>query len=201
MDRHEWRLRRACATADAELFFDDSGNPPSPPTEATRLRRWRAKQICATCPVAQQCLDFALDTALEYGVFGGLDQRERHVIRNNFKPRGRPLGAATLAEMAFQLGIDGLSWAEIAARLRVSEESVREACATKRNAAGVRQARFEYRAWPAVMAGDSPAKVSYRFSLPHAHAEKMCHAADNLPEYKGPKGRERYVRRDECVAH
>lgn len=37
-----------------------------------------AKAICATCPVAEQCLEYAIETHQSDGVWGGLTSVERH---------------------------------------------------------------------------------------------------------------------------
>ena len=45
-----------------------------------------AKAICATCPVREQCLEFALETRPGDGVWGGLTGQERHrLIRRRQK--------------------------------------------------------------------------------------------------------------------
>lgn len=40
----------------------------------------RARKICASCPVLDQCLDYALDNQIEHGVWGGCSERERRRI-------------------------------------------------------------------------------------------------------------------------
>src|SRR5690349_16680836 len=47
----DWHLDAVCATTDPELFFPNDGD---------RHAARRARELCATCPVAQQCLEFAL---------------------------------------------------------------------------------------------------------------------------------------------
>jgi WhiB family redox-sensing transcriptional regulator len=37
-----------------------------------------AKAICAACPVAEQCLEYAIETHQSDGVWGGLTSVERH---------------------------------------------------------------------------------------------------------------------------
>ena len=37
-----------------------------------------AKAICATCPVAEQCLEYAIESHQSDGVWGGLTGVERH---------------------------------------------------------------------------------------------------------------------------
>lgn len=60
----------SCHTADADLFFPTRGQS----AEA-------AKNICADCPVVQQCAQYAIDDHGLVGVFGGLTEGERDRIR------------------------------------------------------------------------------------------------------------------------
>ena len=39
-----------------------------------------AKRLCAGCPVRTECLAEALDNEIEWGVWGGLTERERRAI-------------------------------------------------------------------------------------------------------------------------
>lgn len=43
-----------------------------------------AREMCATCPVRRQCLDFALADPNIYGLWGGTDERERKAMRSAF---------------------------------------------------------------------------------------------------------------------
>jgi WhiB family redox-sensing transcriptional regulator len=40
----------------------------------------RARKICASCPVIDTCLEFALDERIDHGVWGGCSERERRRI-------------------------------------------------------------------------------------------------------------------------
>ena len=40
----------------------------------------KAKQLCGGCPVRTECLAEALDNQIEWGVWGGLTERERRAI-------------------------------------------------------------------------------------------------------------------------
>ena len=40
----------------------------------------RAKQLCLGCPVRTECLAEALDNRMEWGVWGGLTERERRAL-------------------------------------------------------------------------------------------------------------------------
>ena len=42
-----------------------------------RKRLARATEFCRRCPVAAACLDHALETPEEYGIWGGLDPNQR----------------------------------------------------------------------------------------------------------------------------
>lgn len=66
----EWTEAALCAQADPEEWFADKGG-------TTR----RAKQICADCPVRVECLTMALETDSQYGVFGGMSERDRRKIK------------------------------------------------------------------------------------------------------------------------
>jgi WhiB family redox-sensing transcriptional regulator len=66
-----WRLRASCRGLDPALFFP--GDEEGPGAE-------RAQQVCATCPVREQCLQSALAAKEEYGVWGGTTPRDRRRI-------------------------------------------------------------------------------------------------------------------------
>ena len=40
----------------------------------------RAKQVCKACPVRTECLAEALDNQIEWGVWGGMTERERRSL-------------------------------------------------------------------------------------------------------------------------
>jgi len=45
-----------------------------------RAREYRAKLVCASCPVRDQCLDHAIAVDERYGVWGGLTHDERRLV-------------------------------------------------------------------------------------------------------------------------
>ena len=73
-ERASWRESAACLVLDPELFFP-IGKPGLAIAEVQR-----AKAVCASCPVRQRCLTFALDTHQEYGIWGGYDEEERRIL-------------------------------------------------------------------------------------------------------------------------
>ena len=40
----------------------------------------RAKQVCTACPVRTECLAEALDNQIEWGVWGGMTERDRRAL-------------------------------------------------------------------------------------------------------------------------
>jgi hypothetical protein len=71
-----WRHESACLKAGPELFFGPDGESPSERT----LREAAASVVCAGCPVVAQCLAWSLDTAIPYGVWGGVGEVERQDV-------------------------------------------------------------------------------------------------------------------------
>ena len=49
-----------------------------------------ARRICATCPVREPCLEYALEQRIDHGVWGGASERERRRIL-----RSRRLGVSS----------------------------------------------------------------------------------------------------------
>lgn len=70
----DWQLRAACRGPQASVFF-----PPTRPErrEEKRQREIRAKAICETCVVQDQCLDYALGIREQHGIWGGMSEAER----------------------------------------------------------------------------------------------------------------------------
>ena len=40
----------------------------------------KAKQMCGACPVRNECLAEALDNRIEWGIWGGMTERERRLL-------------------------------------------------------------------------------------------------------------------------
>jgi len=71
----DWRDKAACLTADPELFFPIGNTGPA----VEQIEK--AKAVCATCPVTEMCLQYALDTSQDSGVWGGLSEDERRALK------------------------------------------------------------------------------------------------------------------------
>lgn len=45
----------------------------------------RARRICELCPDRLPCLAWALENNQEYGIWGGMTERERNVLRKRMR--------------------------------------------------------------------------------------------------------------------
>jgi len=71
----DWQLRAGCREEDPELFF------PAGNTGPALLQIQEAKAVCCRCPVMEQCLQWALETGQDAGVWGGLSENERLAMK------------------------------------------------------------------------------------------------------------------------
>lgn len=72
-DAWDWQMQAACRNMDSAVFF----HPDRERGSAKRRRDQRAKAVCRSCPVIEQCLRHALQVQEPYGVWGGLTSDER----------------------------------------------------------------------------------------------------------------------------
>ncbi len=64
-----WMARGNCAEQPPGTFFPSDG-----------VGVEVARKICATCPVKEPCLEYALEQRIDHGVWGGCSERERRRI-------------------------------------------------------------------------------------------------------------------------
>lgn len=67
----DWRRFGSCLGEDPEAWFPIGTQGPA------RLQIEAARLICHSCPVQQDCLDWALDEGIEHGIYGGATEEER----------------------------------------------------------------------------------------------------------------------------
>lgn len=69
----DWRDEAICAQMDGDFWFPNDGD-------------WhtaqRAIEVCNTCPVRENCLQYALDAGEREGIYGGKTPRQRMRIRS-----------------------------------------------------------------------------------------------------------------------
>ena len=63
-----WTAQAACAQQAPDTLFVRGAAQRS------------AREVCFGCPVREACLAEALDTATEFGVWGGMTERERRAL-------------------------------------------------------------------------------------------------------------------------
>jgi WhiB family transcriptional regulator, redox-sensing transcriptional regulator len=74
-DDKDWRQLAACRSTEPDLFFPiGTTGPAIDQIEA-------AKRVCRGCDAMEPCLDFALATNQESGVWGGTSEEERRKLR------------------------------------------------------------------------------------------------------------------------
>lgn len=65
-----WQERALCAQIDPELFFPEKGGSTK-----------EAKRICSRCEVKPECLTYALNHDERFGIYGGMSERERRLLK------------------------------------------------------------------------------------------------------------------------
>lgn len=65
---NDWPAHAACRGVDPDRLFVQGA------------AQNRAKAICAGCPVRTECLADSLDNQIEFGVWGGMTERERRAL-------------------------------------------------------------------------------------------------------------------------
>jgi WhiB family redox-sensing transcriptional regulator len=77
-DVDDWREEASCRDTDPDLFFPVGTTGPAVEQIAT------AKAVCYECPAQSACLEFALETNQESGIWGGTSEEERRKLRKTW---------------------------------------------------------------------------------------------------------------------
>ena len=75
----DWRVNAACRDTDPELFFPIGTTGPA----IDQIES--AKEVCVGCMARGDCLDFAIATNQDSGVWGGTTEDERRSIRRRLR--------------------------------------------------------------------------------------------------------------------
>ncbi|MFV0316410.1 MAG: WhiB family transcriptional regulator [Microthrixaceae bacterium] len=65
----KWMADGNCAHKAPSVFFPSDG-----------VGVEKAKKVCEGCPVADQCLEYAIKYRIDHGVWGGTSERQRRRI-------------------------------------------------------------------------------------------------------------------------
>jgi WhiB family redox-sensing transcriptional regulator len=112
-----WRVSGNCRDGDPERLF------------VTGAKQREARTICRGCPVQMQCLSHALDERIEFGVWGGMTERERRAML-----KARPdvrCWASFLAEVAARRATGKVAARAQAVRKAAASAPARAAVATR----------------------------------------------------------------------
>ena len=73
-----WRLQASCRSVDPDLFF------PVGTTGLALDQIDAAKAVCDECPAKAPCLEYALVTNQDNGIWGGTSEDERRTLRRQW---------------------------------------------------------------------------------------------------------------------
>ena len=68
MWNQDWAAQASCRASQPDKLF------------VRGAEQNKAKQVCGACPVRTECLAEALDNQIEWGVWGGMTERERRAL-------------------------------------------------------------------------------------------------------------------------
>jgi WhiB family redox-sensing transcriptional regulator len=74
-ERQDWRDFAACRDTSPDLFFPVGTTGPALDQIA------EAKTVCHQCPVQTACLEYAMVTNQDTGIWGGTSEEERKKLR------------------------------------------------------------------------------------------------------------------------
>lgn len=79
IEKELWREEAACKGMDLSNFFSETERQSA----LTRKKNAKTKQICNDCSVQKNCLFYAIENKIEYGIWGGLTSTERRALVEN----------------------------------------------------------------------------------------------------------------------
>jgi WhiB family redox-sensing transcriptional regulator len=81
----DWRSLAACLDYEPELFFPIGSTGPA------LSQLVDAQQVCLSCPVREDCLQWAFDQHIDHGVWGGLSEEQRRALRRRTTRPRKPV--------------------------------------------------------------------------------------------------------------
>lgn len=85
LESAEWRRDAACRDTDPDLFF------PVGTTGPAIEQIEEAKAVCQACHAQAQCLEYAIATNQDSGIWGGTSEDERRQLRKRSQARQRQM--------------------------------------------------------------------------------------------------------------
>ena len=78
----DWRDQASCLDSDPELFFPVGSTGPA------LIQIEDAKAVCRDCAVQEACLEWAIESGQNFGVWGALSEGERRNLKRRRARRG-----------------------------------------------------------------------------------------------------------------
>ncbi len=99
----DWRHHAACRDEDPELFFPIGTSGPAV------LQVEQAKAVCRRCSVIDECLQWALESGQDAGVWGGMSEEERRAVkrRGGLRVRAHSLRALNYTRTPRRIQLPG----------------------------------------------------------------------------------------------
>lgn len=72
----DWVMGALCAQIDPEMFFPLPGGS-----------NIAAKRMCQRCEVREECLQYAIEHEQNWGIWGGMSERERRPLKPDYVER------------------------------------------------------------------------------------------------------------------
>jgi WhiB family transcriptional regulator, redox-sensing transcriptional regulator len=123
----DWRHRAACRDESPDLFFPIGNTGPA------LLQIEDAKAVCRRCDVIDQCLQWALESGQDAGVWGGMSEDERRALKRkaartrSYTPDLRARAVALYRDVRPEYDTDNAALKAVAATLGIDRiASVRE---------------------------------------------------------------------------
>jgi WhiB family redox-sensing transcriptional regulator len=76
-----WRDKASCKEVGVDIFFAETEQRTREQINKSKI----AKAMCSQCKVQAECLSYALNNKIDYGIWGGFTSRERKNICTIFK--------------------------------------------------------------------------------------------------------------------
>ena len=83
LESDEWRRQAACRDTDPDLFF------PVGTTGPAIVQIENAKAVCRQCDAQAECLEYAIATNQDSGIWGGTSEEERRKLRKRHAAQRR----------------------------------------------------------------------------------------------------------------
>jgi WhiB family transcriptional regulator, redox-sensing transcriptional regulator len=71
-----WQEKAACRGANTDMFFLEEDQ-----TKINQKKLVATRELCGGCLVSKECLDFALDNYIHFGIWAGTTPLQRKAMR------------------------------------------------------------------------------------------------------------------------